>query len=250
MTRLTPQLTSLKTLNITYRTPKETLLSTPETLPTAEPTTPQISYTVQDSDLPVLSIGCYKVVYVAMVFGAGLFSTAGTLYWRMKRNGVSVASSSSLVPLDNFYTVQAFFFDVKVGDLLELALWSSVSDSLWDYKAFQVQVSRLIIMNKPRLMAPCSFAALSTQPTLTLDYPSYTSASLYPCHDDKLLPGIGVATSYTFLYPGNTYGVFRIGNGDYSLPNNASVRTSAIYHPYYYRNYVPTQIKFRGVRID
>lgn len=249
MTRLTPLLTSLKTLNITYQTPQETLLDTPETLPTSEPATPQIGYTVQDSDLPVLSIGCYKKVYVAMVFGAGKFTTAGTLYYRMKKNGASVYSSSSSVSANYYYTAIAFFFDVKVGDLLELALWSSVSDSNWDYKAFQVQISRLIILNKPRLMAQCNFA-VALNPTLTLGNPTCTNHSLNPYHDDKLLPGINTATLYTFLYPNDTYGIFRISYGDYNFPNTVAIRTSTSNRPFYYRNYVPIQIKFRGVRID
>jgi len=225
-------------------------LSTPETLPTAEPTTPQIGYTVQDSDLPVLSLNCYKKVYVAVVFGAGKFPTTGLLYYRMKKNGASVYSSSSYVLANYYYTVQAFFFDVKVGDLLELAFWSSVSDSNWDYKAFHVLVTRVIVLNKPRLMAPCNFAALSIQPVLTLGNPTYTTHALYPYHDDISLPSFTGATSYTFLYPKDTYGIFRIYFGDYSNPNTATVRTSSTNRPYYYCNYVPTQINFRGVRID
>jgi len=45
MTRLTPALTSKKTINVSYATPRETVLDTPQTLPTSEPTNPQVIYT-------------------------------------------------------------------------------------------------------------------------------------------------------------------------------------------------------------
>jgi len=248
MGRVTPLYTSRKVLYITYRTPLETLLETPETLPTSEPDTPQISYTVTEDLLPTLSMQPYSKKWVACLYGAGRFTTAGTVYWRMKRNGASVASSSKSVSANYYYTVCAHFHNVNVGDVLELALWSSVSDSNWDYKALQIQVTRLIPFNKPRLFYKCSFS-LSSQPVLTLGNPSAAgTASFYPYHDDKVLPSITTDTTYTFLYAGSTYGLFRIGRGDYSLANNADVSTHSSYRPYYLRNLVPAQIIFRGLR--
>jgi hypothetical protein len=237
-------------LNITYQTPQETLLGTPETLPTSEPATPQISYTVASGDLPTFNLSPYQKKWVAIVIGAGKAVTAATIYWRMKKNGASVNTGSSSVSANTFYTRQCFFYDVAVGDVLELALWSSVSDSNWDYKAYQIQVSRLILLNKPRLLSPCNFAALATHPALTSGNPSLTISAFYPYHCDAILPGISAATSYDFLYPKNTYGMFNINYGDYYYANSSVVRTSTTYRPYYYRNYVPTQIIMRGVKTD
>jgi hypothetical protein len=250
MTRLNPAFTSLKTLNITYQTPQETLLDTPVTLPTSEPTTPQIGYTVAEADLPIFNLSPYQKKYVAIVIGAGKAVTAATIYWRMKKNGASVNTGSSSVSANNYYTVNAFFYDVAVGDVLELALWSSVSDSNWDYKAYQIQVSRVILLNKPRLLSPCNFAALTIHPALTLGTPSFTNYSVYPYHCDTNLLSITAATSYDFLYPKDTYGMFRIYFGDYTSSNSSTVRTSTTYRPYCYRNYVPTQIIMRGVKTD
>ena len=137
MVRVTPLFTSRKVLNITYKSAQETLLATPQTLPTAEPATPQIGYTVAEADLPTLSMSVYSKKWVAYVIGAGKFVTIGTLYWRMKKNGASVATGSYSVDSNYYYTVSAYFFDVAVGDLLELALWSTRTDSNWDYKAYQ-----------------------------------------------------------------------------------------------------------------
>jgi hypothetical protein len=248
MTRLNPAFTSLKTLNITYQTPQETLLGTPETLPTSEPATPQIRYTVAESDLPTFNMPPYQKKWVAIVIGAGKAVTAATIYYRMKKNGASIASGSSSVSANYFYTRQCCFYDVAVGDVLELALWSDQVDSYWDYKAYQIQVSRVILFDKPRLLSPCKFAALTTHPALTLGSPGYAIGNLYPCFHDDLLTAISSPTSYDFFYPKDTYGMFRLTYGDYSYPNGSINKTSTTYRPYYSRNYVPTQIIMRGVK--
>jgi hypothetical protein len=250
MTRLNPIFTSLKTLNITYQTPQETLLGSPETLPTSEPATPQISYTVAQSDLPTLNMSPYQKKWVAVLIGAGKAVTAASISYRMKKNGASVASGAGSVSAGYYYTRHCFFYDVAVGDVLELALWSNQTDSNWDYKAYQIQVSRLILLNKPRLLAPCNFAALATHPVLTLGNPSSTTGSLYTYHIDQYFMTISGATSLDTIYPKNTYGMFRIYYGDYAYSNSSIVRTDAAYRPYYYRNYVPTQIIMRGVKTD
>jgi hypothetical protein len=250
MTRLNPIFTSLKTLNITYQTPQETLLGTPETLPTSEPATPQIGYTVAEADLPTFNMSAYQKKWVAIVVGAGKAVTAATIYFRMKKNGASVNTGSSSVSANNFYTRQCFFYDVTVGDVLELALWSSVSDSNWDYKAYQIQLSRLILLNKPRLLSPCNFAALATHPVLTSGNPSSTSSSLNIYHLDLSFLIINGATSFDVFYPKNTYGMFRVNYGDYTGSNSSVLRTSSTYRPFYYCNYVPTQIIMRGVKTD
>ncbi|MGQ9743112.1 MAG: hypothetical protein ACUVQW_00700 [Candidatus Bathycorpusculaceae bacterium] len=250
MTKLTPLLTSLKKLDITYKTPKETLLETPETLPTSEPDTPQISYTVAEDDLPTFSMVPYQKVWVANVFGGGKAVTATNIYWRMKKNGESVNTGYGSVSANYFFTRNCYFYDVKVGDVLELALWSNQTDSTWDYKAFQIQVTRLILLNKPRLLLPCNFASLETHPVLTLGNPSWTGQALYPYHCDYPLSTITSATSYSSLYPKDTYGLFRLNYGDYNQFNSAPPRTSATYRPYYYRNFVPTQLTMRGLKTE
>jgi len=246
--RLSPSYTSKKTLNITYQTPQETLLATPETLPTTEPATPQIGYTVADADLPAFNMGVYAKNWVASIYGGGKFVTAGTVYWRMKKNGVSVANGNYAINAAYWYTVSAFFYDVAVGDVLELALWSSVADSNWDYEAYQIQVTRLILMNKPRLLAPCNITALSAQPALTLGTPNASTGNLYVQHLDLSFQ-ISAATNFDSLQL-KTYGIFRIYAGDINYSNTASVLKSTGYRPFYYRGYVPTQIVLRGLRVD
>jgi hypothetical protein len=242
--------TDWQTLNITYKPAQETLLTTPQTLPTSEPATPQISYTVANADLPTLSLTPYQKKWVALIYGGGKFVTAGTLYWRMKKNGASVATGSQSVSANYFYTAHAFFNDVAVGDVLELALWSSVADSNWDYKAYQIQVTSLILFDKPRLLAPCNFSELSTQPVLSLGTPYVNlRGELYPFHYDLLEGPITTPTLFPSLQVGSDYGTFTICYGDLMYPNNAIVYPESSYRPYYNRNYVPTQIILRGVNV-
>ena len=249
MGRISPLLTSRKILNISYATPQETLLATPVTLPTAEPATPQISYTVATADLPTFNMPLYQKKWVAMIYGSGKTVTQPTLSYNMKKNGASVSTGSGLVGAGYYYVRNCFFYDVAVGDVLELALWSDQTDTNWDYKAYQIQATRLILLNKPRLLLPCNFASLAKHPTLTAPYayPYYTG-NVYPYHLDKLLPYFSVATLYESLYPKDTYGLFRLYCGDYYLPNSSIVAASLTWHPYYYNNYVPTQLIMRGVK--
>jgi hypothetical protein len=250
MTRIKAEiLTSLKTLNITYQTPLETLLDTPETLPTTEPATPQIKYTLASGDFPTLSIDVYSKIWVDTVFAAGKFVTAGTLYWRLKKNGVSLSTGSGSVGSGTFYTLNSGFYDVKVGDVLEIALWSSVSDSNWDYKAHQVLVTRVLPFRNIPQLSPCNFTGVTTQ-SLTLGNPSVQGYYAYiPYHDDVSLGWTYTTKNFRGLYCGPTYGTFRIRKGDESYPNAAVLTASSTYRPYYHSNYIVTQMVFRGLKV-
>jgi hypothetical protein len=184
------------------------------------------------------------------LIGAGKFVTAGTINWRMKKNGASVATSSSSVAANTYYTLQAYFLDVAVGDILELALWSNQTNSNWDYKAYQILVTRVILFNKPRLLSPCKFSAMPLQPTLSYGSVRFTY-DLYVQHlDFSLYSAIFADTTFNALYPLDTYGLWRIQRGDYNISNTGEITTSSTTRPYYDQNRVPTQITMRGVKID
>ncbi|MEM4847029.1 MAG: hypothetical protein QW794_04655 [Thermosphaera sp.] len=245
MTRLRPEVGSLKELRITMRTPKEELLSTPEPLPTTEPSTSQIVYTVSEEDLPAFSMSVHRVVWVAYVIGAGRFTTAGTLYWRMLRNGTSVRTGSTSVSTNRYYTVNAFFYNVRVGDVLELRLWSSVSDSVWDYRAFQIHFTRLLPHARYRILYDVLFANLREHPILQLGNIGVVTLSPYLYHEDRYIHTLVAMIRVPILRPGTSYGLIQIYGGDYAFSNNASVITDASRRPYYYVNNLPGIIRFR-----
>ena len=249
MGTVTPLLTSRKILNITYQTPQETLLGTPETLPTTEPATPQISYTVASGDLPTFNIPLFKKIWVAYLIGAGKAVTAATIYYRMKKNGASVKTGSSTVAADTFYTWNCHFFDVAVGDVLEIALWSSVADSNWDYKAYHVVVSRIIPDVKVRLLKNFVTGSLLPLPTLTLGNPAQaTINNSLLFHNDQMTLSLAADGGYTvsYLYTADTYGFLKtFFEGD-----SATIHVSATYRPYYKTQKTLQTPSWRGVRID
>lgn len=247
MTRKTPMLVYRE---LTFSYPKqETQLSTPEILPTSEPTDPQISYTITESDLPVLNFQPFRKTYVAMLIVAGHCTTGATVNARFLKNGSSLYSPWLNIGANRYFTFGCFYWDVNVGDVLSCKLWSNQTDSDWRVKAFQVQITRVVPMDKIRSLFPCSFT-VTTQPQLTKGNPSSTSSALNIYHADTQFSTITTSTQFDNLYVKNTYGLFRIYNGDSVGANSGYSSDAASNYPQYVANYVPTKIRFRGVRID
>jgi len=254
MTRVRDMLGPLKTLTTTIQSPQETLLGTPEALPTSEPATPQISYTVASGDLPTFTVQPVSKKWVALIHAAGKNTTAGSVAvnWRMKKNGSSVITGGWSIAANTFYTYISCFYDIAVGDVLEVALWAGASGCNWDYKAYQVQPTRMAPKLRDPILIPSNITALVAHPTLTLGNPSGTNSSFAIYHGDTLTASI----SGTINLPcqvakigGSGLGWGRICYGDQYTPNNATYRTSTTYRPYYYKNFIPTTIVFRVLYI-
>ena len=229
---------------------QETLLGTPETLPTSEPATPQISYTVASGDLPVISPDMESKKWIGYLVGAGKAVTAATVYWRMKKNGSSVATSSQSVAANQYYTYQAYFYDITVGDVLELALWSNKTDSNWDYKAYQIVLTRMLPKIAHPILMPLNITGLTAYPTLTLGNPNASATRLcYIYLDDVQGPGLSGTQNFEALHAGPTYGFERLYQGDISNLNSVYTSTSATYRPLYQKNYIPTSFVFRATEI-
>jgi hypothetical protein len=254
MTKLTPLAGPLKTLTITLQSPQETLQGTPTTLPTSEPSegNEQITCTVQSSDLPTFSVSPGSKVWVAYVYAGGKFVTAGSLYWRMKKNGVSVANGSGTVSANLYYTRLFCFYNVEVGDVLKISLWSNRSDSNWDYNAYFVYPTRICVSSRLRAMLNVTYTNMQYT-ALTLGAPHvYNVASSYTCHDDLLNVNTAEDQKVTLLYNGKTndYGLFRVTHGDaLSADGSPTQSTDASYRPNYWREDIPTTITFRFLDI-
>lgn len=259
MGRVIPIMGSRKVFNITYMTPLETLEGTPITLPTTEPTTPQVNYTVDVAHYPVFSVNLFSVKYIAVLYGAGKFVTAGTLSWRMKKNGASVTTGTASVAANTFYTVNAFFLDVVAGDVLEIALWSNQTDSNYDYKALWLNFTRPFIvnpLNNTQIIAYFSVTCTTVaQPTLTLGNP-LKETSNYPIwiYDAEglntliLASGDGPWTGkWRTMHA--TYGLYRYGYwGDQNNSNTAVVKTDATYRPKQWANWIIIELEGRSFR--
>jgi hypothetical protein len=242
---LAPYTKIFQNIIVQMRAPVENLQATPTSLPTAEPATSQWSKTLASTDFPTITPTPYNVAYVACVYLAGKNTeTAGqTVYWRMIKNGASVATGSAGVSAGYYYTVNASFFGVVAGDVIEVRLWATSANVNWDYDGFQIQPSRLVTAEA--LNSPCyvNFRSLASNPLLVKGNPSIsTYYSLTPYHLDTALPTINAPASYDVLYPKATYCLYRLYAGDYSSSNTASVTTDSTYRPRYVTNYVPLTI--------
>jgi len=249
MGKVTPILSGLKDLRITYKTPYESLQATPTSLPTTEPATSQIIYTVAEADLPNFNMTVESRIIVALMYAGGKNTDAAaqTVYWRMLRNGASVATGSGSISADYFWTLSSFFTNVAVGDVLEIRLWATATTVNWDYEARQLQFSRVALLEKYVLLL-CNFIGLSAQPVLTLGTPSVVSTgSLFIDH-----PAAEVSTAsakdFSPWKQHPSYKLFRMHFGDYTSANTARLLSHSTSRPRYYRNWVPTRISLRALR--
>jgi hypothetical protein len=242
---LAPYTKIFQDITVQMKTPVENLQATPTSLPTAEPSTSQWIKTLASGDFPTITPTPYNVAQVAYVCLAGknTDTASQTVYWRMIKNGASVATGSTSVSAGYYYTVNAFFLGVVAGEVIEVRLWASATTVNWDYDGFQIQPSRIVTTEA--LNSPCytNFKNVIACPTLVKGSPSVsTTYGMYVQHLDAFLTSVSSPTAFEMLYPKATYCLYRLYYGDNTVMNSASVITSASYRPYYYRNYVPLGI--------
>lgn len=250
---------SRKVLDITIPDIQETLLGTPETLPTTEPGTAQVSYTL--SSLLSFSFPVYNRLDVVCVYAAGKAVTAATISWRMKRNGTSIATGSFAVAANTFYTISAFFLPSiapYVGDVYEIALWSNQTDSNWDFKGLALRPSRFTpTPDVNTVIVQVSGTVMSSQ-TFTLGSPVRldTWAGYYPYHHFSASKGLNSIHTNTSTFTGVPLmqvssfinGFTRLYYGDYSSANTVVASTNAANHPQYALSEFPTQFSWRVLR--
>ena len=202
MGRVTPVSGSLKRYTISLPTPKESL-STPETLPTTEPVTPQIEYTITTEDLPVITPKPYPNIYTCFLYGAGKFTSAGTLYWRILYNGASVRTGNSAIAANTFYTVNSYTRIAGAGDTIGMKLWSDKTDSVWDWKGLFCMATRVQLF-KPDSPQKSLISHFRITRTDTTTYPTFSLGSPVKWH-------VGHAITSTGSMSGEEYADFSFG---------------------------------------
>jgi hypothetical protein len=243
MTRITPLLTSRKILDFTYPDVQETTI-TPETLPTTEPTDPQIAYTVTAADLVQLSLNVFQRIEIGILNASGKVVTAATISYRMTKTGVSVKTGTFTVAANYYFRLGCYFYNVAVGDVLGIKLWSNQTDSNWDMKTFWMDVTRITPLNKPRRLYNVEVAAAVQR------FSGVGGGTLNYYLHDNFYSTIGTAFTIPLWYPAATYGMFRVSRGDATNSNGIESGTGATRPDRKGLNYVPSQIIFRGLRID
>lgn len=242
---------SLKTTTITLPTARETPI-TQVTLPTTEPGIPQISYTVQASDLATFSGNIPKsVVHVPFVFATGKIGAASTIInYRILLNGVSQAQGGSVsVAAGLYYTIEQLrYIPVNVGDVITVSLWSSQADTTFNYHAFTTCYTRPQLTKPGTILKDVTYNATGF-PTLT-QAPSPIAVSTqqnflpYPYPGNSAGIGSGVST-FGALVQDSTYYMGRANYGDSN--NNYQISSHATNQTNYPKNFMPTSISFREI---
>lgn len=106
-----------------------------DTLPTSEPATPQLSYTIAASDVPTVAANFdlqFTLHPLLWARGRNTGGAAQTISYRLKKNGVSQATGALGSCANNYYycvTAGYKWGDTPpvVGDVVEMALWASGS---------------------------------------------------------------------------------------------------------------------------
>jgi hypothetical protein len=204
---------NLKIFTIQTATPREVSLGT-ITLPTVEGATDQISFTIQDSDLPTITPNPVSMKYVACVVASGKCVTAATVNYRILKNGSSVVSSNSTGVANQFWTHSHFrWFDVVVGDTLDVRMWSNQTDTNLDYACIMIYPASIVLSKINTILSNLTYT-LGT----TTNFPLPTGSGL------RSVVLANTASTNFCLIPNLT----SVGNGTGCLGVNTTIGTIAI----------------------
>lgn len=233
-------------LTITYPDPDETLLETPEALPTSEPETPQIAFTIGAAHLP--NIGGASAVWSPALYAAGKNDTAGavTLSYRLMKNGASVQTGTQSVTAGRYWTVSGYnYYDSAVGDTIALSLWANAAGLDWRYNGFAVLPTRLDVSTAASSVLYRVQYTLARKPVLTLGTPGLLAASRWYLYNGDMPFDTNNAGALTLpvLAADPDYKFGRMQYGDTLLTNSSHGAQTTTY-PYYMAYNVPTQIVY------
>ncbi len=233
---------SLRTMTVTIN-PSESVVSQ-EYLPTSEPASSQVSYTVAAEHLPTISPTPWQTSYQAQIFMAGKNTAASmaTIYWRILKNGISQTTGSNYCSTNYYWTIDAGNFGlVSVGDTLEVRVWASASSAAyWDYKALVLAPTRMFPARPKRILLDVSFTVSS----YTLGNGSRGSTDSGTLQmNDSLGASFGVTTVTPGVwFPGSTYGIYRTAR---DRSPGTTLRTNFMHRPYYYSVAFVSSITYR-----
>lgn len=244
-----------KQATITLPTPRETPI-TSVNLPTTEPGTAQISYTVQSSDFSSFSgQQPLNIQYVPFIFACGKTGAAATVIsYRISLNGVSQATGAlSSIAANNFYTVNVGkYIKVNVGDVVTLSLWSNQSDTTFVYHAFTTLFTRLQLSKPSNILTNVTFGSMIAFPTLTqAPSPQGNAGSpqptlIYPTSSTSIsMSNVGFTFPALTQEQTNGYQLMRSSYGDSN--NSVGAGNSTTNQTNMWKNYLPTTISFREI---
>lgn len=227
------------------------------TLPTAEPGTAQISYTVQASDLVGFSgQGAKTVTNLPLVYASGKIGAAATtISYRISINGTSQYQSNTASLTAAYYYTITFckYLSVNVGDVVTVSMWSSQADTSLVYTAFTTCATRPLITKAGTILSNVAYATGTAFPTFSQN-PTPTAVSstqAWVAVTNTAGTGTNVSNPNAATFPAMTpdsSGPYYMGRCYYGDAfNSVNVSTHATNQFYPVKNYMPATITFREI---
>ena len=249
-------------IGITWPAVRETTGLT-DALPTSEPASAQITYTIQATDLPTLNVLIpYRYIPFLYAYGRVTGGTDRSISYRVELNGTSIATGNlGTVTNNNYYCIYGWNWGanyVAVGDVLTLKLWASGAGAALSAHALIGHMNRPLYGKKRAVIWGAYGGSNSFVLETTAGAPSfgnpYTEAAVYFSYPTDstaitnnysiLIPTAGVPNAimaredyglYTMIYP-DRYAGF------YLAQDAASARPTVIKRPILL-TYLPLNIK-------
>lgn len=235
--------------------PNDTSFTT--SLPTTQTSTIGMTYTIQQSDFPVITPISTYALYSACAYLGGHNATGSTvtLYWTVYKNGATIASSSYTVSNNWFWALSIYptaFQNIQVGDIINIQVWASSINMTYDYCACNVYASRIISNKLNQVVKDLTFSNFAT-PIYTGFQSIDGGSSLGTVYIENPVVYCGTGTNYgmniltTTTFPiyqqQSTYGIFRGNIGDQAINNGFVSGHSSI--RYFQYNRIPQTITYR-----
>lgn len=241
---------SLKTFTITPGTVRETLLGTPLILPTTEPATSQVIYTIQASDIPTISPIAQMKCNMTIVCSGKIGAIASIINYRVLKNGISIAQAAGTSATATQFWTHTHWrtFDVVVGDVLEVRYWAVQADVNLDFYGLLAYPSQPMPHKAGTILKDLSFLNTSNGGSFTTITPTISGLNyyVYPNNSSNYTVNHGsTAVVYPAIITPATTGLFRNANADVNGTQtvqvvNATNRTIS-------KQTYPSTISFREV---
>jgi len=235
--------TPAKVIQITYPQYYEELFSPAIPLPTTEPTDPQITFTVQESDFPSVNVNLESKVYIIGIplVSYNTTSSAIAFYFKIIRNGTAVISSYYSNTAGNYLTIYCFYNVVSPGDVWGIKVWAGASGLNFVYWGRAIWLSRIKYMSK-YVLKRYDFYPIR-YPIATKGNPTtgYNPGYIYHENGANIDTRPNPITIYGWKQHG-TYGLYRCGYGDTMYANSYTYTNDPSRYPYNISLLLPSKI--------
>ena len=222
-------------LSFTYPAADETTGLSVE-LPTSEPATAQVSYTIASGHLPTITGGniSYRMMPFTFIRGQNTSGSTRSISYRLEQNGTSIQTGTAPASvLNNYYWYLSLFNPMTssfpaVGDVITVKLWASGAGVYLNNKGFLIAPYRVgwgsrrpvllagyagagAIVTEGSYFAPSWGTGAKWLQEYLINYVSNTNT----CY---MYPETGIDAPYlTAFHP--DYGIGRVYAGDAGIAN-------------------------------